>query len=185
MKEEEKEILRSLKLIISELHDAAYEDSFKKRKEIIPDLIDELEENVKHSISMEHVDFVRLKNVRAVLERSVAIWSTQVQNILNAIRSKPEYKKMVYAHSGVLSIRSKNLFTNILLDRFTEPDSFIIKDYQIDISKTINDQNETVHGEWYKITENKMYRYSPKSNEEGTFQRCDGDYTICIEIKKL
>ncbi len=186
MKNEQKNFSRSLKEVIYQLYEMAHEESFALKKEMIPELIQELEEKIFLGAEMEYVDFVRLKNVRAVLERSVAFWSTEIQKILTSLRSKPEYKKMVTAHKGVLRISSSNLFTNILLDRFTSPEAFILRDCQIDISVLPGEENgEQKKGDWYKLVENQAVRHVPKSNEQGVFQRRDGDYTICIEIKKL
>lgn len=185
MKNEQKNFSRSLKEVIYQLYEMAHEESFALKKEMIPELIQELEEKIFLGAEMEYVDFVRLKNVRAVLERSVAFWSTEIQKILTSLRSKPEYKKMVTAHKGVLRISSSNLFTNILLDRFTSPEAFILRDYQIVISKFKSNQNQEMQqGEWYKLTGNQAHRYAPKPNEEGEFQRCDGDFAIYVVIKK-
>lgn len=188
MKKEEnqgKNTTRSLKELIYQLYEVAHEESFAVKKETIPELIEELHASVKIATDMEYVDFVRLKNIRALLERSVAIWSTEIQQILTSLRSQPEYKKMVTAHKGVLRISSSNLFTNILLDRFTSPESFVLRDYQIVISKFKSNQNQEMQqGEWYKLTGDQAHRYAPKCNEEGTFQRRDGNLIICVEIKK-
>lgn len=185
MKKEESQEKRSLKELIYQLYEVAHEESFAVKKETIPDLIEELHASVKIATDMEYVDFVRLKNIRALLERSVAIWSTEIQQILTSLRSQPEYKKMVTAHKGVLRISSRNLFTNILVDRFTIPESFVLRDYHITISKSPPHWNEEAqNGEWYKLTGDQVHRYAPKCNEEGTFQRRDGNLIICVEIKK-
>ena len=185
MKKEENQEKRSLKELIYNLYEMAHVESFSQKKETIPDLIEELHTSVQIATDMEYIDFVRLKNVRAILERSVAVWSADVQKILNLLRSKPEYKKMVTAHKGVLRISSSNLFTNILLDRFTSPESFVLRDYQIVISKSpLHWNEEAQNGEWYKLTGDQAHRYAPKCNEEGTFQRRDGNLIICVEIKK-
>lgn len=143
-----KESYGSLKEKIFLLQELAHEESFVAQKEGIPGILLDLQDSLRNPIELEYVDFVRLKNARAILQSSMALWSAEIQTMLTLLRSKPEYKKMVSEHRGVFRISSRNLFTNILVDRFTLPESFVLRDYQVVISRMVISPTEEYLGGW-------------------------------------
>lgn len=187
MKKEEnqgKNTTRSLKELIYQLYEVAHEESFAvKRNDSWPDW--------RTSRTGEDRNRYGICGFRTPKKHSGAFGEIGSSLVCRRpkdtefVEKSTEYKKMVTAHKGVLWISSSNLFTNILLDRFTSPESFVLRDYQIVISKFKSNQNQEMQqGEWYKLTGDQAHRYAPKCNEEGTFQRRDGNLIICVEIKK-